>query len=167
MKPVRNIIRYVLTTPMFFGWLFPLLTFVLYMSHELRVIDNKVLSATWRPWAAKIWKYSTTLGRGMVLQPDAGDRILDHEMVHVRQFEDATLLALIVSLLVTLVTWNLWWLLLWASGPLWLSTAYLGAVMRGGRIYRDAEIERSAYAQTDTFLTTDNTSWLDAHQVIE
>jgi hypothetical protein len=134
---------------------------------------NRTLSkplAVARNW----WKYSTTLSRGMVLQPGISERVLKHERVHVRQVEDLLVLALTLSLVAATTTWNPWWLLLWPSGVVWQLPNFLTAILRGGHPYRDSEHERSAYAQTDERrLPADpnleklkalwNKSWLDNH----
>ena len=143
-----RILLYILTWPAFLGWLFPL-TMRIFAATDLRFVGEGVLAATWRPWAAKRWKYSTTLSRGMVLQADADERTVKHEFVHVRQVEDRLLLALIVSCLIASVQWNPWWLILWPTGVAWQLPNFLTAVLRGGDVYRDTEHERSAYSQTD------------------
>lgn len=162
MKPAR-VLLLVLACPRFLGWLWPLLCVGTFFARDLRVIDDAVLVATWRPWLVeKGWKWSVTLAGGMVLHPQAGARVLAHERVHVRQAEDAALGGLVLALLVSLVELDAGWLLLW-PGAMLLSTAnYLGAVLRGGHAYRDAEHERSAYAQTDA--RADGTTWLEVHE---
>jgi len=158
-----KIVLYILVWPSFFGWLFPLLMICLGAAKDLRFIGNGVLAATWRPWAAKLWKYSTTLSRGMVLQADVDERILKHEFVHVRQVEDRLVLALSLALVVSVTTWDWWWMLLWPTGVAWQLPNFLTAVLRDGHVYRDAEHERSAYAQTDQRLRHNGVSWLDDH----
>lgn len=159
--------RYVLTWPRFLGWLFPLLAILLFAARDLRLDDDAVLTATWRPWVARFWKYSTTLGAGMVLWSALDGvprRVMDHERVHVRQFEDAALAGLVVGLVVSIVELQSLWLLLWPAGALLLLPHYLGAVLRGGHVYRDAEHERSAYAQTDIRVWDGDTHWLEVHE---
>lgn len=159
MKPLRHI----LTWPLYLGWLWPLAMVALRQAEDLRIWDDGVLRATWRIVDGKErgFGYSQTFGRGMVMRPDASPRLKSHEYVHVRQFEDVVLTALVVAVVVALGTLNAWWLLLWPSGFAWMLPNFLGAVLRGGHIYRDAEHERSAYAQTD--VVTGQWSWLDDH----
>jgi hypothetical protein len=158
-----KIARYVLAAPRFLGWLFPLLAVACFFARDLRMIDDAVLAATWRPWlVAKGWRWSMTLAAGMVLHPDSGERVLAHERVHVRQAEDNAIGALVFALLVSLVELHPAWMLLWPSLMLIQTGAFLGAVLRGGDVYRDAEHERSAYAQTD--LRPDGSSWLGQHE---
>ena len=168
MKTARMTIRFVLTWPLFVGWLFPLLAIAVFMARKLKMEGEGVLSAVWRPWTTKIWKYNTTLARGMVFQQGDRDepRIISHEFVHIRQYEDCCLLALTIGIVVAVTTWDLAWLALWVTGPLWLLPNFLGALLRGGDVYRDSEHERSAYAQTDTWLSNTNESWLDAHEKV-
>ena len=83
---------------------------------------------------------------------EADNRVERHEAVHVRQAEDENLKALLVALAVLLTTGH--WLLavgIWCSGGLWLFVHNATAIIRYGfaNAYRDAEHERSAYAQTD------------------
>ena len=168
MKLTLRIIRYVLTWPSFLGYLFPLVMVGVFAARELRFEDNAVLAATWRPWVTKFWKYSTTLSRGMVFQPGASDRMLAHEQVHVRQVEDRLVLALLISIIWAvadgngLESWALH-LAVWSSGILWQVPNFLMALLRGGHVYRDAEHERSAYAQTDLIGRGEDRSWLDEH----
>ncbi len=158
---VLRVVRYVLTWPRFIGWLFPLLAVGLFLARDLRLLEDGVLTATWRKWAARIWHYSTTLGAGMVLQAGVSPRTMAHERVHVRQFEDAALAGLVLALVVSLVELQPLWLLLWPAGMLLMLPNFAGALLRGGHVYRDAEHERSAYAQTDS---REGSSWLEEHE---
>ena len=166
MKILLRIIRYTLTWPTFLGYLFPLLMVAVFAAKDLRFVENAVLAATWRPWVTRFWKYSTTLARGMVFHPLAGSRTVAHELVHVNQQEDRVLLALVISIVWAicdgngLESWALH-LAVWSSGVLWQVPNFLTAVLRGGHVYRDAEHERSAYAQTDD--RNFEGSWLQAH----
>lgn len=124
------------------------------------------------------WKYGTTLAYGIIYAPSAvaeGDtteadtRYERHEDVHVRQGQDEVVLSFIVGLAAAIGFWALghpaagfgWWLGLWCSGVLWRLPNMLTAVLRGGHAYRDAEHERSAYAQTDRW--SDGKSWIEHH----
>ena len=118
-----------------------------------------ILTAEWRSWAAKTWKFSTTLGRGIIYSPGARDDMFGpsnrtecHEIVHVRQVEDLMCLSLLVGIIVWVITSNwLLGLLIWFSGGLWMGLGYVTAALRYGikNMYRDSEYELSAYAQTD------------------
>ena len=164
MKLALSIVRYVLTWPTFLGYLFPLLMVGVFAAEDLRFEDDGVLTATWRPWVEKFWKYHTTLARGMVFQNDATPKGVQHEHVHVRQQEDRVFLALILALVVSIVSLNPWWMFLWVSGVLWQVPNFLMAVLRGGHVYRDSEHERSAYAQTDLKGRSQRQSWLTDHE---
>lgn len=150
----------VLTAPLFLGWLFPLAMLCVFAARGLRLDSDGVLSAVWRPWAARLWPYSTTLSRGIVYQPDArsADKAHptsteDHEQVHVRQAADRCLLALVVAVVVGGVS-GCWWLALglWLSGGLWQLPNMLAGALRYGAsmegFYYSTEHERSARAQT-------------------
>lgn len=99
------------------------------------------------------WRYSTTLGHLVILQPGlAGSYVERHELVHVRQFEGAVCsvwccAGLWLSLSQVLGTgWAAMAVLL--LGPWW---SYLGgsaaAFLRGGRPYLDNHFERHARAE--------------------
>jgi hypothetical protein len=151
------------------GWV--LLMWAIRAAGDLRWERPAVLTAVWKPWAARIWKYSTTLGRGVVYQPSAraavGEpwtRIQHHEHVHVRQVEDYMLLGFIIGGMVTLASGGNWVLgvVLWWSSGMWQLPNFITAALRGGDAYRDSEHERSAYAQTDEWGAMGE-SWLDRH----
>jgi hypothetical protein len=138
------------------------------------------------PWVPKLpdgtraliplWRYSTTLCRAIAYQPNARaplgapmTRTQQHEHVHVRQSEDRMawmfLVGLVTMLIVGPVTgdWGLavgLFLGLWFSGGLSQLMNMLTAVMRRGDVYRDAEHELSAYAQTDPW-GPNGENWLD------
>lgn len=168
---IGNWILFAFTAPwgVIIGWGVILLALALFFAHKPRFAPYGTLTAVWRPWWAKIWKYSTTFGRAIIYHPRVADgtpgiidhRVEKHEMIHVRQVEDMMLLSFIVGLVVGLVTGN--WPLgvaLWASGGIWQAPNFLTAMLRGGHVYRDSEHERSAYAQCDE---TWSPSWLDRH----
>jgi hypothetical protein len=139
-----------------YGWI--LLFTCLFAAHNWRMEEYGILTAEWRPWAAKIWRYSTTLGRGIIYQP--GLRRADpnapfghterHERVHVNQVEDLMVLGLVLGIVVVAGSGD--WLLgflLWATSGAWQLPNFLTGWMRGGDPYRDSEHERSAYGQVD------------------
>lgn len=124
--------------------------------------DNVVLyldlSARW----AERWPYSTTIGRAILLHPNASDDTIEHELVHVRQHEDLVFIAWLVGIAVELVTWNRYpWLAvgIWWSAGLWQLPMYVTSMLRHGRrnCYLDAEHERAAYAQTERVVTFEAT----------
>lgn len=158
-------IRYILAAPRFLGWLFPLLMVACRFADDLRLADDAVLRATWRPWMATHYGYTLTLAAGQCWHPaSVGDaRTAEHEHVHVRQDEDNAIAGLFLALVATLVTFNAWWLLLWPVTMLVKTAGFLGAILRYGDVYRDAEHERSAYAQTDA-LPGSSQSWLDVQR---
>jgi hypothetical protein len=177
MKRALSIIRYVLTWPLFLGWLFPGVFAFACKDHHLP--GDGLLVATWRDWVVEPrrflavihwpvgrkswenekehrswWKYSTTISRGMILQQGASEGVVKHERVHVRQAEDIVVLALFVS-----IAWAIndahgvesWLehLLVWSSGVAWQAPNFLLAVLRGQNVYRRASHEDHAYGITN------------------
>ena len=109
-----------------------------------------LLMVTWRPWFAKRWRYTTTLGLVMGTHDpyDVSDTLVAHELIHVRQYIDMNLLGLAIGGLVCIADWR-WGLGIWASsGMLWLVPNFLTGWIRYGDAYYGSEHERSAYAQT-------------------
>lgn len=147
------------------GWLFVLL-FAGWATRDLAIetVDDEPLIAvsTWREWVSKVWRYSTTIGRGIIFQPHARTdrRIRRHEATHVRQSVDRSVLAFLVGVGLGISS-PAAGLAFWLSGWLWQLPNFLTAAMRFGirNAYRDSEHERSAYAQTD--LGLDGNSWAD------
>lgn len=146
-------------------WVLGLLTLG-WATHRPRFVGAAILTFRLRGWVAKRWRYSTTIGRAIFWNPrhvqtntELDERIERHERVHVRQGEDLMLLSFLVGLAVAIGWWShgeamigvRWWIGLWASGGLWLAPNFVTAFLRYGPkgVYRDAEHERSAYAQTD------------------
>lgn len=146
------------------GYAFVLLACALGLARHIKWLSFAVLTAEWKPKAATRWQYSTTVGRGIIFQPDADARVHAHEMVHVRQTEDAGLAALFVALLLFVLTHS--WLvalLVWVSSEMGFLWFYVAAWLRGGNIYFDAEHERSAFAQTDPWCGG-SMSWLELRE---
>lgn len=106
------------------------------------------IDATWRPWVARWWRYSTTLGLAVIYHPRHVDleELRRHEAVHVRQHQDHAFLGALLALAVVWWSWEAA-LLLWCASPLFSAPCWLTAWLRGGDPYRDAEHERSAYGQ--------------------
>lgn len=99
------------------------------------------------------WRYSTTLGHVVVLQPGLiGTLVEAHELVHVRQFEGAVASVWLVALS-TWLTWRQFGLcyalaLTLLLGPWWsYAGASLAALLRGQRAYLDNHFERHARAE--------------------
>jgi len=151
------------------SWPWVLLMVVIRAAGRLRFEEYGTLTATWKPLAAKLWRYSTTLGRGIVYQDTATDdlpgpstRTEHHEVVHVRQAEDMMVTSFLVGVAVLLAVglgtraWplaaglgaGLWW-----SGGAWQLAGILASLLRHGAnadgLYWSTEHERSARAQTE------------------
>ncbi len=161
-------ILFLLTLPMaIFGWAVILALRLFGLTRDLRWEPFLVLTAVRRnPRYLK--EFSFTFGRSVLYAPGVRrpvganwSRIQEHEHVHIRQTEDGYAYAFVLSLIVALATGNwLVGLLIWSCGD-FVRWALHGtaAMLRGGRFYRDAENERSAYAQTDC--PKGGKSWLE------
>lgn len=164
----------ILTLPsMLLGYLFVVAALLFFFAHRPRWdTDTTRLRAQWRPWFAKRFKFSTTMGAiiynpNHFEPPETFERLRQHELVHIRQFDDESVALFfglgLYGLHVIIQSW-------WFTAPVLLFGLVLsnyvgrslGAWLRGGHIYRDAEHERSAYAQTDTHHTR-GVSWLEDH----
>ena len=177
MKLAGKIILLVLALPAYvLGFLYVGL-FSLGFCHRWRIDpETWAPEAVWRPWVTKVWKYGTTLGCGVIHHPDGviGDETAEadtphekHEDVHVRQWQDACVLSLVLAIVnAGMVAGNVGagWVFLWnwTLGVAYMAPNFLTAVLRGGHIYRDTEHERSAYSQTDPRMPNGE-SWLDEH----
>jgi len=135
---------------------------------DVRLLPDVVVVADISARGARFWKWSTTIGRLILIHPvvyerDGYERILAHERVHVRQHEDLCFIAWQLSLFFSPLGLGFWWagLLLWWSAGLWQLLMYLSAAMRYGaeNAYGEAEHERAAYAQTDGIQP-----WLTRHE---
>jgi len=103
----------------------------------IRVPGALVVTPRSSSWLARCWPYSTTFGHVVLLHPLHGTRVLEHELVHVRQAEAACCtwaLAALVSWdsLAVLYAWPFAWLLVYLSSCLaaWLAGRdwYTGSV---------------------------------------
>lgn len=140
-----------------YGWVF--LATGLFLARGVRMEEYGLMTAEWRPWVAQRWRYSTTLGRGIIYTPGRRRAAVSspeltsteiHERRHVYQVEDLMMLSLVLGLIVGIGTGD--WLmgfLLWCSGGAWQLPNFLTAAMRGGDAYRDSEHERAAYGRID------------------
>lgn len=131
------------------GHLFGALTLMFGFSHSPQYRGG-ILVVLWRPWFAKRWRYSTTIGHCVAMHPAHGQRVWFHETeVHIHQFEDLCLLGDALALL--LFHWVDWRvsLILWAtSGAPWLVLNFISGWIRYGDPYWGSEHERAAYAIT-------------------
>jgi hypothetical protein len=112
--------------------------------------EGGILWLQWRPWFAKRWRYTTTLGliAGTHDPWDISGQLVLHEKVHAKQYVDMNLLGACIGGLLCIVDWR-WGLGVWASsGMLWLVPNFISGWIRYGDAYMGSEHERSAYAQT-------------------
>jgi hypothetical protein len=154
------------------SWLFVTLLCICQLAHKPTFEPGPILSAQWRPWFAKYWRFSNGFGRATIYQHSAISggtssvaRVRAHEGVHIRQTEDDMVKAFLVGLVAGLCAWNLWVFIgIWCSGIIWIMVHYLASMLRYGwgkgyfYIYKNAEHERAAYAETDTDIR--GNSWL-------
>ena len=106
------------------GWLVGLLSLTLGFS-QYPSVKRGVLMTFWRPWLAKRWRYSTTLGAWMGMHPDHGGTTEFHEAIHIQQYETANVLAAGVCGIVAFWEWRLALILYAFSGMLWLLPNFL------------------------------------------
>lgn len=119
-------------------------------AEKMHIRGRVMPTATWTPWFARWWKYSTTVCRGIIMHPGTAhpDTLWDHETVHVRQAEDLCAIGLALG---TVSGELLPMLVIWMLSPFGLILNYVMAGLRHGKlaVYREAEHEAAAYAQTD------------------
>lgn len=158
---MRNVVLFLIVLPWTLTISYPavLILWAARQVEKLRFDHGGILSADTRGWLGRKWKYSTTLGYGMVYRPgrrpEKGEvnRIWNHEMVHTRQIQDLMLLSLIIGAIVGLSYASFGaFLCIWWSGGAWQLPNFVSAWLRGGRPYRDSEHERAAYSFTDTIM---------------
>jgi len=129
------------------GWLVGLLSLTLGFS-QYPSVKRGVLMTFWRPWFAKRWRYSTTLGAWMGMHPDHGGTTEFHEAIHIQQYEDLNCLGAMLGGIVAIFNWRLG-LILWAfSGMMWLLPNFITGWIRYGNAYYGSSHERFAYAAT-------------------
>lgn len=122
-----------------------------------------VLVVTFRPWVARRWKFSTNIGHGVAVHPEAWDRSFEHEIVHIRQVENLCMLGCWIAG-AALASGSPWLALgIWASsGSLWFLPNLVNSAIRYWRrgvpfleaVYYRSEHERAAYAEINGW-------WLD------
>lgn len=98
------------------------------------------------------WRYSTTLGHVVLLQPGLeGSSVEQHELVHVRQYEGAVCSVWLAALsALGSCPWLGGWCVLpiVLLGPWWsYAGGSLAAALRGQRAYLDNHFERHARAE--------------------
>jgi len=133
------------------GWAWLLLCMLFGLAKfKLRFLCWWLPLGAWRDWLVerRWWEFSTTIAFAIIMHPRHGEHVLQHELVHVRQFRDAGLLGALLGL--TALGFGDPWLglVLWLASPLYVGVSYLGSRVGRCRWYLDAEIERSARAQT-------------------
>lgn len=140
-------VRFAFTAPWsLLGWFWLILSCALSMARisTVRFESNLVLTTEWRPWFAKFWKYSTTLGRSKIFYPGARDpavemdeRIEKHEQVHVAQVEDLMLLSFLLGLIVFARTGDFYLGMgIWVSGGAWQLVNFVTAIFRYGHLLK-------------------------------
>lgn len=103
-------------------------------------------------WLARAWRYSTTFGYTVLVHPDAQkpentQRVVAHELIHVRQFELCGVFYALVLFVsgfdvVLLAAWPFCWLFYYlCAGAI--------AVWNGADPYRGNVLEHHAYGMQD------------------
>ncbi len=137
------------------GWLFVIVMGAIGAADQFWLEPYGRLSAQWRPWAEKIWRYSTTIGFGKIFQRRHRDdpRLAAHEETHSQQVEDLMMLSAILGIAIGIATMDPWLgLAVYLSGGLWQLPNFVTAAARYGwrHAYRYSRHERESYATTDT-----------------
>lgn len=155
-------------------WAVGFLTVLLGLARAPRFEGVGVLGLEWREWFIKIFPYSFTLLHTIFYYPGARNDNAEidtqterHEHVHTRQFQDNMFISTLLGFGIYLATGDEWLSgAVWFSGCLWQLCSYATAAIRWGRHwYRDSEIERAAYAQTD-MIHKDGYSWLELRAAV-
>lgn len=150
MATLKLIIRYALCLPsdLIFTWSIIALIRAMWgtsLTWRSGVLVSELSPTSWpmRTWY-KPWG-GTTFGHGVMLAPNMAPSVLQHELVHVEQYEGSCALGFLLCLLLAALGW--WWvgLLVWplthpvlygcASLVAWLRSepdAYMGNVMEEG-----------------------------------
>lgn len=165
---MKRFLRYLIAAPTFlWGVLYVYGAVLLRFAEGVKWEAPALVTARWRPCWARRWRWSSTVGRGIIYHPNLFTPVYadgkaagyseqpterytvlkGHEETHVRQHEDLCLHGLVGALVALLWLEPVLALLLWVLAPLTTVLNYAMAWLRGGDPYRDAEHERAAYAQ--------------------
>jgi len=121
----------------------------LHMDVKRMAVVFSLKPASWpmRTWYRK-WG-GTTFGHVIMTRPEVSKGLLDHEAVHVEQFDGNALLCLALGIAVVVSGRSWVGLAIWGLGP-WAQyiSAGIVAVLRGESFYRGNANEESAYSQT-------------------
>lgn len=162
---MKNVILRVLCWPLYFGTLIALAVGALWGEGQKRWEDGALLVRlrrdSWpmvkgkKPWGGWYVGWGgTTFGFGVMLSPDANETIVEHEMVHVEQLEDATVGGWALGALVFAIVHSwlglLAWLACWTLTPIFIYLcATLVAWLRSEpNVYRGNALEEAAYNAT-------------------
>jgi len=162
MQTAFSWIRFAFTIPWtLVCWLLVVFAVALQLAdvRKLRFEGTGILTTEWRPWVAKVYPFSVTLGRAMIFYPDdrsssdgLNDRLETHELVHIAQIEDMMLTSLLVGGSVALATGDpLLGFFIWWSGGLWQLPNFATAILRWGHLVR-WPTEGSFSARLKTFV---------------
>src|SRR3989304_1442264 len=137
-KTILSWIRFAFTVPWaLVCWAVVALASLLFVAQlrKLKFERAGVLTTEWRPWVARFFPYSLTLGRGIIYYPGAQQVHKAHEYVHVAQVEDFMHLSFWVGLIVALCTGDvLLGFFLWWSGGIWQLPNYITSLLRYGHL---------------------------------
>jgi hypothetical protein len=158
-----KVLLFIISMPsVILGYLYVGLCLLLGLSEKFAYEPGLVPTVQWRPWVDKRYRFSLTIGRGISYKPARRDdpteintQLERHERKHIWQQEDNCFQSFLLGLPIAIITgdWILG-LIIWSSAVVWLSVNFVTAGIRFhdfsiDGMYRNAEHERSAYAQTD------------------
>lgn len=154
LKPWTRYILYLFTTPIdLFGWALMIFVGLVWGPGWPRWVDG-VLIATVRnsSWPGRTWYKrwgGTTFGHAIMIR-EGQEGVLEHELVHVRQFEVISLLAFLVFC-AQCVRFPIWTALItWIAIPIaHYSAAVFVALMQGRDGYRNNVLEEAAYDRAE------------------
>lgn len=147
-----------LTWPLYFGTLAALVIHALWGSTKWWEGGALFVRLRSDSWPARTWWKGwggATLGYGVMVSADANEKIVEHELVHVEQYQALTLGGLWLGLLVFAITHSpmglvalfaCWSLTVWCC----YFAATLVALLRSEpNAYRGNTFEEAAYAETE------------------
>jgi hypothetical protein len=154
---MKNVIRRILCWPMYIGMLAALIVGAFWGAGTLW--ENGVARVRLRKgsWPTRTWFRGwagVTLGYGMVLSPDANETVVEHEDVHVEQFEGATIAGFVLGALefavvrspLGVAAWLVCWVFcIWA---VYFSATLVAWLRSEPNAYRGNALEEAAYNAT-------------------
>jgi hypothetical protein len=155
---MKTITLRALTWPLYVGTLITLVIHAMWGTNkwfEKGVLFTRLKAESWpsRTWY-RAWA-GTTFGYGVMISATASESVIDHELIHVEQYQAASIGGLALGLLVLAITHSVWGIA--AFFALWMLThwaVYFAATFtawlrREPNAYRGNCWEEAAYAETE------------------